>query len=417
MAIKDPDILLNNSIYDVLAQRQSAFLGQMRSHGLALPSIAFLSTAVTRLGDSNVLAFGDPEAPEPEVDESDMTASFTITTPARDRYGDVVMPRGCIKTMDQFLKNPQVFFGHKSHDLPIATSMPPVVGEDGVKASCRFHGKTPESACVFGLVAEKILRSTSIGFLPNVASFMKDEHCDEDGRDLRPKKASNGEEIIYFDGWAPLRFLEWTMLEWSVVSIPANPECTDNLTAALSRGKVGDSPIPSSIRRSLEPFALKARVWSPGFDPTKSSFSGVLKMAESDLEYAEGKLVRVGEVKLLLDDSPPVEAPVLALEEPAPKVETVEVNKILLDTLITMQTTLSLVVDTMKSNAEEHRTLIADLKGLLEKKPEPVPVPVPVVHAGPAEWELQLLDVLKSVQANSETLKKEIFKATGRRMN
>ncbi len=319
------------NVYDLLSKRRDAFTSHLRREGLNLPSAEVLRNTVTRLGESTTLAYSDSAAPEPEIDERAMTSSHLITTPAEDRYGDKVMPRGLEPHVANYLKNPVVFFGHKSYDLPIALSSPPQISEAGIRAVAKYHGDTAESTCVFGLVAKKILRATSIGFLPVKAAILRNDNIDEEGKETRPKKTPDGEKVVYFDPWFSLKFLEWEMLEWSIVSVPANPECVDSLTSFLSKGSVDGEKIPSSIRKSLEPFTLRARVWSPGFNPQSQKYSGVMLLGDKEIEYKNGELTRLGEISLVqsaVDEEPAATFPSPAIEEiplsvfvPAPVVE------------------------------------------------------------------------------------------------
>lgn len=265
------------------------------------------------------------------VDETKMSASFPISTPRKDRMGDVVVPRGCVPHLKNYERNPRVFFAHKSDDLPIGSARHPDSGElaldisdNLLRSTCFFHGQTSESECVFRLVKRKELQATSIGFLPVVASIINDDEDEEKSA----KKTEDGERIVKFGGFLPLRFLEWDLTEWSIVPVPANPDACESLSAHLSRGHVEGEKLPYSLRKALEPFKLKARVWSQGFNPETTKYSGTLVVGESEMEYEAGKLVRIDEVKLLKAPSPdePLDVPEqpVAQEQPTTFVLTAE---------------------------------------------------------------------------------------------
>lgn len=186
-----------------------------------------------------------------DVDETTMSVGFVITSLCRDRQGDVVVPQGCEKTLAQYAANPQVFFSHRSQDLPVALARTPEgrlavwPERDRVLSRAYFHGKTRESDDVFRLVACGVLRASSIGFLPLVVEYIpppEDSVFAADG--LETEKAYS------FDSGGFV-FHEWTLMEWSVVPIPANPEA---LRSAIDRG------ISDRLKKSLEPFAAKTRV-------------------------------------------------------------------------------------------------------------------------------------------------------------
>lgn len=255
-------------IYDFLRQRQQAFARSLRSRGVNLPSTTVLRGAVRLLSDgSNVLGYASDTDYAPQVNESKACATFTITTPRKDRYGDIVLPNGCKAHLANYQQNPQVFFGHRSTDLPIALARSPEgifdltidPANNFIRSTAYFHLQTAESECVFRLVAKKILRATSIGFLPVKAVILQDNGSEEEFDE-------DGEEVLEFSAFRALKFLEWDLLEYSVVSIPANPDCIDEVSSILSRGAIGDTKLPTSIRRSLEPFATAPRSWANGID-------------------------------------------------------------------------------------------------------------------------------------------------------
>lgn len=292
-------------IFGLLEKRKGDFVRTLREKGCDLPSASVYRNAAYRLSP-DTLAYDSDGADGVTVDEQKMTSTHVITTPRRDRYGDVVIPRGCEPHLANFAKNPRVFFAHRSNDLPIGSAR----DEDGavtvrvedsqIISTCHYHGATAESNIIFALVKNKELQSTSIGFVPVVASVIEDN----EGDDL-PRETEEGEDLLYLGGgWLPLRFLEWDMIEWSIVPVPANPDCVDAITSHLSKGHVGGEKLTPTIRKALEPFALKARVWCHGFDPTKTAYTGALRMGDSELEYTEGKLVRIDDFKLAKEDTP-----------------------------------------------------------------------------------------------------------------
>lgn len=316
------------AIFDYVAERRRRFYEDMRTRGVDLPSAQLLRGSVYKLSDSTLAL--DQQGADLEVDPDSRSATFTITTPREDRYGDVVVPKGCLTHLTNYLKNPQVFFSHRSTDFPIASCRDASgqvhldVSDDKVRARAFFNEETEVARVTWSMVAKGLLRATSVGFLPVkgsvIGSNKTEEEREEEYRANRKRKTDDGEKVIDFGAWMPLRFLEWDLLEFSVVPVPANPDCVDSLSMFLSRGEIEGDKIPLSVRRALEPYALKARVWAHGFDPTKVSFTGTLKMGDSELEYKEGRLHRIDAVPLTApsplppEDNKSMTAPTLPAE-------------------------------------------------------------------------------------------------------
>lgn len=236
---------------------------------------------------SSLLALDSNDAEEPKVDTVEMTARFVITTAARDRHGDIVLPRGCVSHLKNYTRNPRVFFAHKTDDLPIASARDPYgnlaleILEDRIYSTAYFHGETRESELIFRLVARKELQASSIGFLPIRASLIAPED-DEDLMDLE-----TGEDILDFrssrsSNMPCLRFLEWDMIEWSIVPIPANQ---DALAAHLSRGHIEGEKISPSIRRALSLYVPQQSKKSVSFAlPFITSEERKIETFEKELE-------------------------------------------------------------------------------------------------------------------------------------
>lgn len=303
--------LPSSDVMTFLRRRQNDFLRRIRTTGLDAPSASFLRGAVVPVGE-NVLAYNQQDHDDVEVATDSLSATFTISTPRQDRYGDVVVPKGCLPHIQNYIRNPQIFFAHRSTDFPIALARDPdgqstlSVEEDRLRATAYFHEETDDARTVWRLVAAKILRATSIGFLPVRASVIGSD--EEPSRRRRAEvDPDTGEELVDMTPWSPLRFLEWDLLEFSIVPVPANADCVDALTTVLSRGFIEGQKIPASVRKSLAPFALRAKIWSPGFDPAKAKFSGVLVVNGEEVEYDGGNIRRFGDV--VFPEKKPTAAP------------------------------------------------------------------------------------------------------------
>lgn len=253
-----------------IKDRKNYQTGQTRKGGVSPFHPDSIRNMAHSLGESSssLLALDSNDSEEPKVDTVEMTARFVITTAARDRHGDIVLPRGCVSHLKNYTRNPRVFFAHKTDDLPIASARDPYgnlaleILEDRIYSTAYFHGETRESELIFRLVARKELQASSIGFLPIRASLIAPED-DEDLIDLE-----TGEDILDFrsshsSDMPCLRFLEWDMIEWSIVPIPANQ---DALAAHLSRGHIEGEKISPSIRRTLSFYVPKTLKTFVAFD-------------------------------------------------------------------------------------------------------------------------------------------------------
>lgn len=249
------DVFSPEVIRSFIKDRKKHFNSSMAKAGVLPFSAQYARNMAHCLSDSpsSLVALDSDDLEVPVIDTARMTARFVITTSSRDRHGDIVIPRGCVNHLKNYSRNPRVFFGHKTEELPIASARDPEgnltleIFDDKIYSTAYFHGETRESEIVFRLIARKELQASSIGFLPIRASIIMDDES-EDMVDLE-----TGEEILDFRGnnshsVPALRFLEWDMIEWSVVPIPANQEA---LAAHLSRGHVEGEKLSPAIRKAL----------------------------------------------------------------------------------------------------------------------------------------------------------------------
>lgn len=249
------DVFSPEVIRSFIKDRKRHFNSSMAKAGVLPFSAQYARNMAHCLSDSpsSLVALDSDDLEIPVVDTACMTARFVITTSSRDRHGDIVIPRGCVNHLKNYSRNPRVFFGHKTEELPIASArdsegnLTLEIFDDKIYSTAYFHGETRESEIVFRLIARKELQASSIGFLPIRASII----MDDEGEDM--VDIETGEEILDFRGnnshsVPALRFLEWDMIEWSVVPIPANQEA---LAAHLSRGHVEGEKLSPAIRKAL----------------------------------------------------------------------------------------------------------------------------------------------------------------------
>lgn len=143
------------------------------------------------------------------VKEDGNALTFAATTLAVDRMGEVVVPKGCEKTLDNYKDNPVLHYGHLSaplwdgakDSLPIGRCENLRFTDDDTELhyDAVFSEKHDFAQVVKGLVEEDILRATSIGFRPKII-------------DTEP----------VLEGQKGVTHVEWDLLENSIVPIPAN---------------------------------------------------------------------------------------------------------------------------------------------------------------------------------------------------
>ncbi|MGC8893899.1 MAG: HK97 family phage prohead protease [candidate division WOR-3 bacterium] len=132
------------------------------------------------------------------VHEAERVVDAVISTPAQDRDGDIVEVSGW--EMENFLKNPVVLWMHR-YDAPVGRCLEIRREGDAIVAKTRF-ARTPLADEIWQLYREGVLSAWSVSF-------------------------------IALD-WEPLpsggrRYRRQELLEYSAVSVPANPEALNTL--------------------------------------------------------------------------------------------------------------------------------------------------------------------------------------------
>lgn len=136
--------------------------------------------------------------------------TFTISTASVDRMGDTISVDGW-KT-DAYVKNPVVLWGHDSSSLPVAKATKVWKDNGALKAEAEFTpiGMARFNDTVYDMLKGGFLNATSVGFQPLKYAFTDD-----------PQRRFG------------IDFIEQELLEFSIVSIPANSEA---LVSARSAG-------------------------------------------------------------------------------------------------------------------------------------------------------------------------------------
>ena len=144
--------------------------------------------------------------PEIKATNEERTLEFVISDGGVDRDGDTIAIKGW--DLKAFRKNPVVLFAHNSYAPPIGKASNIKIEDDKLVARAEFlnpdfadHEHVRFADMIFRMLEQKILRATSVGFLPTKFNFVDDD----------------AERAMGID------FLKQELLEFSIVPVPANP--------------------------------------------------------------------------------------------------------------------------------------------------------------------------------------------------
>jgi HK97 family phage prohead protease len=172
-----------------------------------------------------------------------------LTNKTTDHVNDSVDPPGVDSSL--FGKNAPVLDSHDSSKPPVASSSRPFMSGDNLLAIARFPkpGVSANSDQIAAAVRARLMRGVSIGFIPLKWSFSKDP--------ARPMGVD---------------FHAIKLLEYSMCSIPANPDCyvlgsvSSNQTAPPSDAKTAER------RREARALVAKGRALAASItEPTPST--------------------------------------------------------------------------------------------------------------------------------------------------
>ncbi len=174
------------------------------------------------------------------IDEKEMTLTAFVSTNARDRYDEVLDPKGV--DISNYNKNPVVLWAHQYDMPPIGKALWTKRSEEGILSKVKF-ASTPFAQEIFNLYKEGFLKAFSVGFIPK-------DFTDGDGQKT-PKRTYN----------------KWEMLEYSAVPVPANPEA---LALAIQKGMISDVTKKEFDTEKFEEIPIpenkEAKTETPGFD-------------------------------------------------------------------------------------------------------------------------------------------------------
>ena len=172
--------------------------------------------------EAQLIRKGYTMAPEDvQFKEGERSSVDYITTKARDRDGEIVLPKGAI--LDDYRKNPVVLFGHDYKSLPVGKSVWIKSDEKGLISKTKY-ANTQKADEIFQYRKEGFPLAKSIGFVP-LETVEEKDFKNLDLKELGLDEADlEGTKRIY---------PKWLMLEYSDVPVPSNPEA---LQLAISKG-------------------------------------------------------------------------------------------------------------------------------------------------------------------------------------
>lgn len=207
-----------------------------------------------------------------EIDAEDGILEAIVTTSNDDRHNENIITDG-IDTKNYIEKNPVVLYGHDYYGFPIGKTLK--LKQQKSKMTARFQlalEEYPFAKTVYNLVKGGYLNAVSIGGIVRKWS--------EDYRTI----------------------LEMEMLEFSIVSIPANPEAI--ITARSFEAVAGKSM--DDVRKELEQFNKASLL-----DKMKRMPDDEVKDAVNVLKNLTARLEESAEARSLSDAKPHIKRIVL----------------------------------------------------------------------------------------------------------
>lgn len=213
---------------------------------------SFLSSHYAYPVREDVIGVSTPEAAEPNLaDDKALSIPFVISTFEEDRDGDVVYPMGC--RLENYDRNPVVFFGHQSYEVPIGKSKSPqgklcvYPEENRLRATCYFDPDDPDAVFIYQKCKNGYLSAASVAFVPIIAH-----------RRVRQKANLHENRHENPPGWY---FEEYDLTEWSIVGVPANAGA---IRDSMDQERSFISPF---LYKAMKPFAKQAKTCFNGWCP------------------------------------------------------------------------------------------------------------------------------------------------------
>ncbi|MHB0923347.1 MAG: HK97 family phage prohead protease [Bellilinea sp.] len=193
------------------------------------------------------------------IDQEKGIFEVWISTEGTDRAGDIVRATGA--RLENYRKNPVVMYGHDYSIPPIAKALTvEILPGAGIKSRFKFPtpGIHPLADTIRGLWTEGFINAASIGFEPIKAV------------NLDPSRA-----------YGPQEYTEWELLEWSIVSIPANQSALrlayQKTLAKVKNGSLTDQALDLGLE------VVKKAVRSGNIDQTTAAVGKFIDLIKAVL--------------------------------------------------------------------------------------------------------------------------------------
>jgi len=148
---------------------------------------------------------------------------FVISTAAPDRENDTIALDGWM--LEAYRRNPVVLWAHQQDHLPVGKAFDLDVADGALKASVEF---VPADVPHIGEKAEAVLRLCLSGFLSATSVG------------FRPLEYDIATERDDGEGWfPPMDFRRQELLEFSIVTVPCNPEALIEIPDLMGPGPAG----------------------------------------------------------------------------------------------------------------------------------------------------------------------------------
>jgi HK97 family phage prohead protease len=225
------------------------------------------------------------------ADDEERAFDMVISTESVDRDGDTLRAAGW--DIKDYKKNPVVQWAHDHHIPAIARSVATKIERGAKKLLGRpkfpEEGVHPFADMIYNLMKGKFLNAASVGFLP--MQYERVDDADRRGYD----------------------FLKQSLLEFSIVNVPSNPEA---LTGAKAAG-IDLAPMIGWAKQVLETED------GPGLWLPKHMVERALEIAEN-----ERRVIPVNGLKLMPahDDKPAVLEVAVALRQKDISLEDIELD-------------------------------------------------------------------------------------------
>jgi len=238
-------------------------------------------TLIPRGYDGGEYEGGEHEAKETPND----IYTFVVSTPEIDRYGTIIVPAGIDYTA--YLNNPVVLLNHDADELPIGRCLGFAMNGDNLEATLQIHRLTDDACEVADLVKAGYVKAVSVGIIP-----------------------TEWEEKT-IDGEAVTIYTKSELVEFSIVSIPANREAL--LKKSIKKDIKQIFKKLQKVKRMLTPeqtTAINEQFLPVLIDAATTFLRDELGIAEEDaIKAAEAGAIAAGGamLQILNGDAPEVE--------------------------------------------------------------------------------------------------------------